>query len=112
MRQANVLYKGREAGLLTQSDDGSFTFRYTEAWYHASDTPAISLTLPRQQQEYRSEYLFACFYNMLPEGTNKEVVCYELRIDPKDHFGLLMHTARYDSIGAITIQEIKEDAHA
>jgi len=112
MRQARVLYKGKEAGLLTQADDGSFSFRYSDDWYHAADTPAISLTMPKNQQEYESAHLFPAFYNMLPEGTNKEVVCYELRIDPTDHFGLLMHTARYDSIGAITIEEIKQDAHA
>ena len=112
MRQASVLYKGREAGLLTQTDDGAFSFRYSDDWFHATDTPAISLTMPKQKQIYESEHLFACFYNMLPEGTNKEVVCYELRIDPKDHFGLLMHTARYDSIGAITIHEKKDDAFA
>lgn len=112
MRQASVLYKGQKAGLLSQSDEGSFSFRYTDDWYHASDTPSISLTLPKQQQEYQSAHLFPVFYHMLPEGTNKEVVCFELRIDPNDHFGLLMHTARYDSIGAITIQEIKDDANA
>jgi len=112
MRQASVLYKGRKAGLLAQSDDGRFSFSYSEAWCQTTDTPAISLTLPKQQKEYRSKFLFACFYNMLPEGSNKELVCYELRIDPEDYFGLLMHTARYDSIGAITIQEIKEDEHS
>ena len=28
MRQAIILFKEEEAGLLTQNDDGSFTFRY------------------------------------------------------------------------------------
>lgn len=110
MRKARVLFKGQKAGLLTQADDGRFGLRYADDWFGSTSKPAISLTLPKLQQAYESDHLFACFYNMLPEGTNKEVVCYEMRIDPSDHFGLLMHTARYDSIGAITIQEIKEDA--
>ena len=109
MRQARVLYKGQEAGRLIQDDEGHFHFRYTDQWFAAPDRPAISLTLPKTQQEYESPHLFACFFNMLPEGSNKDVVCFEQRIDPEDHFGLLLHTARFDSIGAITIQEIMSD---
>lgn len=112
MREARVLYKGQEAGRLIQSDDGHFTFRYSDDWYASSDRPAISLTLPKSEREYQSDHLFPCFYNLLPEGSNKEVVCYELRIDTDDHFGLLLHTARYDSIGALTVLEIKDTTHA
>lgn len=103
MRQADVLYKKESAGLLTQLDNGSFVFRYHNNWFQESSKPAISLTLPKSQQEYHSEYLFPFFYNMLPEGSNKQTVCFELRIDTKDYFGLLLTTARYDTIGAIQI---------
>jgi serine/threonine-protein kinase HipA len=47
------------------------------------------------------------FYNMLPEGVNKQVVCQLMRIDPDDYFGLLLITARHDSIGAVTVQELQ-----
>jgi len=40
---------------------------------------------------------------MLPEGSNKQVVCKLNRIDPEDYFGLLMTTAKYDSIGAVRV---------
>ena len=50
--------------------------------------------------------LFPFFYNMLPEGSNKQNICFELRIDPKDYFGLLLTTAKYDTIGAIQVKEI------
>ncbi|WP_430811903.1 MULTISPECIES: HipA N-terminal domain-containing protein [unclassified Carboxylicivirga] len=107
MRQAKVIYKNEEAGLLTQLDSGAFVFRYSDAWFNATDKPPISLTLPKNQQEYQSEYLFPFFYNMLPEGTNKQVVCHAMRIDKDDHFGLLLTTASYDTIGAVRI--IKTD---
>ena len=107
MRRAIILYKKVEAGILTQSDDGSFTFRYHDQWFESKDSPAISLTLPKNQQEYHSEFLFPFFYNMLPEGSNKQNICFELRIDPKDYFGLLLTTAKYDTIGAIQVKEIK-----
>jgi serine/threonine-protein kinase HipA len=105
-----IRYKGQDAAILSQDDAGRFHLRYTDVWYAAANSPAISLTLPKSQQEYESEHLFACFFNMLPEGSNKEVVCFEMRIDPKDHFSLLMHTARHDSIGAITVHAMA--AHA
>ena len=67
MRQAEVFYKKEAAGLLTQLDNGSFIFRYHDQWFESTDRPSISLTLPKSQQEYESEYLFPFFYNMLPE---------------------------------------------
>mgnify|MGYP003627497463 CR=1 FL=1 len=106
MRQARILYNKREAGLLTQEDSGSFIFRYTDSWFQATDTSAISLTMPKTQQEYTSQHLFPFFYNMLPEGSNKQNICFELRIDPNDFFGLLLTTAKYDTIGAIQVKEI------
>jgi serine/threonine-protein kinase HipA len=103
MRQATVWYKEEEAGLLTQHDNGSFTFRYHDAWMANSSKPGISLTLPKTQQEYKSTYLFPFFFNMLPEGSNKQVVCTHMRIDKEDYFGLLITTAKYDSIGAVRV---------
>jgi serine/threonine-protein kinase HipA len=106
MRQAKVLFKGEEAGLLTQHDDCSFTFRYHTSWLGNTSKPAISLTLPKVKQEYQSDFLFPFFYNMLPEGSNKQVACQLNRIDRDDHFGLLMITAKEDSIGAVSILKI------
>jgi len=106
MRQAKVLYKQEEAGVIKQLDNGSFIFTYNDDWYTSTDKPAISLTLPKTKQEYKSEYLFPFFYNMLPEGTNKQVVCFELRIDTDDYFGLLLAVAKEDTIGAIQIKKI------
>lgn len=110
MRRARVLYKGEEAGMLTQWDNGSFTFRYLDSWMNDSGKASISLTLPKTAQEYHTEHLFPFFYHMLPEGTNKQVVCRLMRIDPNDNFGLLLTTAKYDSIGAVTLTKIEEPA--
>ncbi len=103
MRQAEVHFKGERAGMLSQHDDGAFSFRYDDAWINDHSRPSISLTLPKSRQEYHSAHLFPFFYNMLPEGTNRQVVCSLNRIDSDDYFSILMNTARYDVIGAITI---------
>lgn len=107
MRKAKVLFKNEEAGILTQYDDGSFSFRYHKEWVANKDRQCISLTLPKTEIEFYSKYLFPFFYNMLPEGSNKQVVCKLNRIDSEDYFGLLMNTAKNDSIGAVTVRRIE-----
>ncbi len=106
MRQAIIQYKGDAAGILCQYDDGSFRFRYDDAWFQHPQKPAVSLTLPKSQQQYDSQHLFACFHNMLPEGDNREVLCRRFRIDLDDDFGLLLLVSENDSIGALRLKRI------
>jgi HipA-like protein len=107
MRLANVLFKGEEAGVLKQYDNGAFSFRYNDNWIVDDSKAAISLTLPKSQQEYTAPYLFPFFFNMLPEGSNKQAVCQTMRIDEDDYFGLLLTTAKYDTIGAVRIIKVE-----
>lgn len=107
MRRAKILYKNQEAGMLTQHDNGSFTFKYNDSWINDTTKPAISLTLPKSQQEYHSDFLFPFFYNMLSEGSNKQIVCKLNRLDSNDSFGLLLTTARNDNIGAIKVIKVE-----
>lgn len=109
MRSAKILFKDEQAGFLIQHKDGSFTFRYTDDWFNDTNKSAISLTLPKTKKEYHSQYLFPFFYNMLPEGANKQAICMHHRIDPDDFFGLLITTAKYDSIGAIRVIKVENE---
>ncbi len=106
MRQASILYKGENAGMLTQYDDGSYSFRYNDIWMLNNNNPSISLTLPKTKQEYKSQFMFPFFYNMLPEGSNKQLICKHKRIDEDDYFSLLMNIANNDSIGAVKVLKI------
>ena len=106
MRQAEIYYKDEKAGILTQLDNGHFEYEYDHLWFTDSSKPSISLTLPKTNKTHKSPYLFPFFYNMLPEGTNKQVVCRHMKIDTDDYFGLLLTTARYDTIGAVTVKKI------
>lgn len=107
MRSAKVLFRGEEAGILLQNNNGAFEFHYHKEWVQDSSKPPISLTFPKTTETYKSEYLFPFFYNMLPEGSNKHVACHLNRIDQNDHFGLLLTTAKTDTIGAVTIIKIE-----
>lgn len=106
MRQAEIHFKGEKAGLLTQLDNGHFVYKYDDIWMADTSKPSISLTLPKSNNKYESDYLFPFFYNMLPEGNNKQVICKDMRIDTNDYFSLLLITARYDTIGAVTVKKI------
>ena len=103
MRRATVFYKDQAAGTLSQLDDGSFEFAYLQIWLSDRSKPAISLTLPKKQEVYRSSFLFPFFYHLLPEGSNKQALCFQLRIDTTDNFSLLMICAETDSIGAVRV---------
>lgn len=108
MRKANVYRNGELIGVLTQFSTNDYEFRYDDYWFANGDLPAISLTMPKSKQVYKSEYLFPFFFNMLSEGANRQLQTRHLKIDEKDYFGLLLATAKTDTIGAITISEIKE----
>ncbi|MBL7828531.1 MAG: HipA N-terminal domain-containing protein [Saprospiraceae bacterium] len=107
MRKAVVYYKSQAAGALVQYDDGTYTFCYTNEWLSRPDKPAISLNMPKSEKEFNSKHLFPFFYNMLAEGVNKNMVCRRKKIDENDDFGLLLATAGFDTIGAVTIVEEK-----
>jgi len=105
--RAVEIYRNRIlAGTLTEEGRRTYVFTYDDNYFNDTSLPAISLTLPRNQKQYKSEFLFPCFYNILSEGVNRKLQCKHLRIDEEDNFGLLMATAQFDTIGAITVKPI------
>jgi serine/threonine-protein kinase HipA len=107
MRATEVYYNKELAGILTEESRQSFRFRYDDAWFNNDNKPPVSLTMPKTCQEYTGEYLFPFFFNMLSEGFNRKFQSKVLRIDENDYFGLLMATAQYDTIGAITLRPVQ-----
>ena len=99
--------KGVEAGTLTESDNGSYSFEYEQGYFANPSMPEVSLTLPKTQLRYIRDYLFPFFFSLLSEGANKESQCRLLKIDEKDYFGLLLSSTSYDTIGAVTIKPIE-----
>jgi HipA-like protein len=106
MRVMEIYRNGVLAGFLSEENRKSYIFKYDESYFNDSTKPAISLTLPKSKIEYTSHYLFPFFFNMLSEGVNRKLQSIQLKIDEEDNFGLLMATAQYDTIGAITVKPI------
>ncbi len=101
-----IYRNGTLAGTLTEVNRQHFIFHYDDNYFNDSNQPAVSLTLPKTQQAYSSTFLFPFFFNMLSEGVNRKVQCTQWKVDTQDNFGLLMATAQYDTIGAVTVKPI------
>lgn len=106
MRQAEVFSNGVLAGQLTETDSGTFIFRYADSFLIDENQTAISPSFPKSTESFISDTFFPFFYNMLSEGANKAIQCRSLKIDENDAFGLLLATAHTDTIGAITVRKI------
>ena len=102
MRQGKVYVNGTEAGILQEDDSGQYTFSYDDDY---KGRP-VCLTMPLRKEEYKSDYLFPFFFNMLSEGANRKMQSLLLHIDENDDFGILLATAQTDTIGAVTITPI------
>lgn len=106
MRRLLIYFKGVEAGVLTETQDGKYEFGYNDSYLLNRDCRPIALAFPKQKELFVSETLFPFFANMLSEGANKALQCATLKIDEDDAFGLLSATATFDTIGAVTVREL------
>ncbi|MDO8494780.1 MAG: HipA N-terminal domain-containing protein [Deltaproteobacteria bacterium] len=104
LRSANVYYQKELAGILEETERG-VRFVYTEEFL--KNGKPLSVSLPLNKEPFESEELFPFFQGILPEGWYLEIVCKTAKIDPRDKFGLLLATARADTIGAVTVQPNK-----
>lgn len=93
MRQCEVYLHGIKAGMLTEEDNGEYTFIYDSSYLEKGDCPSVSLTLPLREEPYRSTVLFPFFFNMLSEGENRKLQSRLLHVDAEDDFGILLATA-------------------
>ena len=109
MRKAVVYVNGVLAGVLSEEAGNDYVFTYDEAYYNNPSMPAVSLTLPKKQREFRSRHLFPFFANMLSEGSNRTVQSKLHHIDEEDDFGILLATAGVDTPGAVTVKDSSDE---
>lgn len=109
MRELDVYFNETKAGRLTELNPGfGYTFKYDQD-YLASNMPSVSVTLPKRDEIFTSDWLFSLFANIIPEGANRKVICRVLRIDEEDLFGILYAMADQDFIGAVNVRLPKYD---
>lgn len=106
MRKAYIYCKGRQAGVLKETDDG-YEFQYLQEYLRADAPSPISLTLPLSNKPYRSASLFPFFDGLIPEGWLLDIALRNTDISELDRMGLLLLCCK-ECIGAISVQEIKD----
>lgn len=105
-KKAKILYDGLLAAILSETDDG-YVLQYDEHYLNQPDSKAISLTLPKQKETYKSKTLFAFLDGLIPEGWLLDIAIDHWKVKANDRFELLLTTCR-DTIGAVTIEPIKK----
>ena len=109
LRQAEIYYKDRLAGLLSEVDSG-YEFVYLSEYLSSKDAKAVSLTLPLREELYSSNVLFPFFDGLIPEGWLLDVAIRNTDISILDRMSLLLLCCR-DCIGAVSVVERKGDAY-
>ena len=80
--------------------------RQCKVYVHDVEAGILQETDTIREEPYRSQHLFPYFFNMLSEGSNRQMQSMLLHIDEKDDFGIMLATAQYDTIGAVTVKPI------
>ena len=101
LRRGKVFVQGRYAGMVEETEDG-YSFAYDSGYLEANG-PAVSLTIPLQEEPFFSETLFPFFDGLIPEGWLLSVVTRNWKLDPEDRFGLLLVSCE-DSIGDVSVK--------
>ena len=107
MRKAAIKIEDQLAGWLTQDDKG-YHFEYTKDYAVQRNARPISLTLPIKEEPYTSNVLFPFFDGLIPEGWLLDIAEKNWKLNPRDRMGLLLACCK-DCIGAISVEEVKQD---
>ncbi|MDP3434685.1 MAG: HipA N-terminal domain-containing protein [Bacteroidota bacterium] len=68
MRKGKVYYKEHFAGIVTETDDGEFVFRYEENFVADHPKEFITFTMPVTSKHFTDKRLFPFFDGLIPEG--------------------------------------------
>ncbi|MBE6548728.1 MAG: phosphatidylinositol kinase [Ruminococcaceae bacterium] len=104
-RSAYVYVRDAFAGTLKETDSG-YSFLYDEEYLARPESTHVSLTLPKQKEEYTSKTLFAFFDGLIPEGWLLNVVTRNWKLSQSDRFGILLVACK-DPIGNVSVREVR-----
>lgn len=105
MRQGRVYYKGHFAGIITETDDGEYVFRYNELFVTEHPKEFITFTMPVTSKPYTDKRLFPFFDGLIPEGWLLDIASKSWKINKNDRMGLLLACCK-NCIGAVSVEPI------
>ncbi len=102
MRQGKVFYGKDFAGIITETDDGEFTFTYDSDYIEKFPEQELIFTIPVSSKIYRDNRLFPFFDGLIPEGWLLEIASESWKINKNDRMGLLLACCN-NCIGAVSV---------
>lgn len=108
MRQAKIYYNSIYCGLLTETDDGDYTFGYNDSYIEKYPKQFITFNLPVQKEMYSEKRLFPFFEGLIPEGWLLNIASKSWKINKNDRMGLLLACCQ-NCIGAVSVEPINSD---
>ncbi|MFM6951887.1 MAG: HipA N-terminal domain-containing protein [Bacteroidota bacterium] len=108
MRKAAVFYHNDLAGVLTETGEGHFEFRYDDLYIEKFPQQCLTFTMPVSNQVYQEKYLFSFFEGLIPEGWLLDVATSHFKVRPNDRMGLLLSCCQ-NCIGAVSVKSMEND---
>ncbi|MEJ7560836.1 MAG: HipA N-terminal domain-containing protein [Pedobacter sp.] len=105
MRKAEIFYQHLLAGILTETDDGEYTFQYNADYIAHYPNLFITFSMPVKEGVYLEKRLFPFFEGLIPEGWLLNIASQSWKINPNDRMGLLLACCQ-NCIGAVSVQRI------
>ena len=111
MRRGNVFYKGRLAGVIVETDEGTYQFQYDPHYVREHPHDFLSFTMPVTNTPYVDKRLFPFFEGLIPEGWLLNIASESWKIPQNDRMGLLLACCQ-NCIGAVSVESIAEEHEA
>lgn len=111
MRRANIFYKDVLAGVLTETDEGEYIFKYEDDYIINHPEQFITFTIPVTKEPHVSNRLFPFFEGLIPEGWLLNIASKNWKINKNDRMGLLLACCQ-NCIGAVSVvpkEEVDEE---
>ncbi|MBV6878763.1 HipA N-terminal domain-containing protein [Epilithonimonas ginsengisoli] len=105
MRQGKVFYKDIFAGIVSETDDGEYTFAYQPSYIEEYPTQFLTFSMPVKDNIYRDRRLFPFFEGLIPEGWLLDIASDNWKINKNDRMGLLLACCK-NCIGAVSVEPL------
>lgn len=108
MRQALIKYNTVDAGILIETDQGTYTFDYLPEYIESYPNQFITFQMPVGKHGYQSKRLFPFFDGLIPEGWLLNIATNSWKINQNDRMGLLLACCQ-NCIGAVSVHPLKQN---
>lgn len=101
-REGKVYVQEKFAGIIKETEEGKFVFKYDNNYLESEEPSPVSLSLPLRKEPYISDFLFPFFDELIPEGWLLFLSLPNWKLNPNDRMGLLL-AACEDCVGSVKV---------